>query len=543
MDLYTIRKELMSGKSIYDIPLRVTYYARVSTDKEEQKNSLDNQDTYYKNKILSIPKWRLVKGYTDEGITGTSTKKREDFNAMVEDGLNDKYDLILTKEVCRFARNTLDTLQITRNLLAKGKGVYFELDNINTLEQEGELRLTIMASLAQDESRRISERVKFGFSRAIEKGKVLGNNAIWGYDKNNCKLEINEEEADIIKRIFEIYSSGKIGIRKIGDELAKEGIYTRKGEIFAYSTIKNILTNPKYKGYYCGNKTRVIDFMSKQRVYLGEDEIVQYKAKEDIVPQIIDDKLWQRCNEILKERSEKAKSETSGYNNKYKFSGKIYCKEDGQAYWRTITRGKEFWQCALYKKHGIEGCTNNVNIYTATLDEIMKKIFDELFINKEKFIDNLLNKCMESLENNGLEVDIHKIEEKMENIKREKKKLIKLYTSELITESEFEEENNLYNEKLNKINIDYENMKKTRDMTSNEEMRNILKKSFQKDLNFNLGIPDQILDKMLDKIYVKKEDDTGLANLEIILNVGLTTNLYYKKKKYFKYIENVQIAS
>ncbi len=543
MDLYTIRKELMSGKSIYDIPLRVTYYARVSTDKEEQKNSLDNQDTYYKNKILSIPKWRLVKGYTDEGITGTSTKKREDFNAMVEDGLNDKYDLILTKEVCRFARNTLDTLQITRNLLAKGKGVYFELDNINTLEQEGELRLTIMASLAQDESRRISERVKFGFSRAIEKGKVLGNNAIWGYDKNNCKLEINEEEADIIKRIFEIYSSGKIGIRKIGDELAKEGIYTRKGEIFAYSTIKNILTNPKYKGYYCGNKTRVIDFMSKQRVYLGEDEIVQYKAKEDIVPQIIDDKLWQRCNEILKERSEKAKSETSGYNNKYKFSGKIYCKEDGQAYWRTITRGKEFWQCALYKKHGIEGCTNNVNIYTVTLDEIMKKIFDELFINKEKFIDNLLNKCMESLENNGLEVDIHKIEEKMENIKREKKKLIKLYTSELITESEFEEENNLYNEKLNKINIDYENMKKTRDMTSNEEMRNILKKSFQKDLNFNLGIPDQILDKMLDKIYVKKEDDTGLANLEIILNVGLTTNLYYKKKKYFKYIENVQIAS
>ena len=543
MDLYTIRKELMSGKSIYDIPLRVTYYARVSTDKEEQKNSLDNQDTYYKNKILSIPKWSLVKGYTDEGITGTSTKKREDFNAMVEDGLNDRYDLILTKEVCRFARNTLDTLQITRNLLAKGKGVYFELDNINTLEQEGELRLTIMASLAQDESRRISERVKFGFSRAIEKGKVLGNNAIWGYDKNKCKLEINEEEANIIKRIFEIYSSGKIGIRKMGDELAKEGIYTRKGEIFAYSTIKNILTNPKYKGYYCGNKTRVIDFMSKQRVYLGEDEIVQYKAKEDIVPQIIDDKLWQRCNEIFKERSEKAKSETSGYNNKYKFSGKIFCKEDEQAYWRTITRGKEFWQCALYKKHGIDGCTNNVNIYTVTLDEIMKRIFDELFVNKEKFIDNLLNKCMEIIEDDGLEEDIHIIEEKIENIKKEKKKLIKLYTSELITESEFEEENKAYNEKLNKIEVEYENMKKTRDTTSNQEIKDILRKSFEKDLDFNLGIPDQILDKMLDKIYVKKEDETGLANLEIILKVGLKTNLLYKKKKYFKCIENAQIAS
>ena len=233
MDLYTIRRELMSGKSIYDIPLRVTYYARVSTEKEEQKNSLKNQDIYYRNKILENKNWILVNGYTDNGITGTSTKKRNDFNEMIQDGLDDLYDLILTKEVCRFARNTLDTLQITRNLLAKGKGVYFELDNINTLEQEGELRLTIMASLAQDESRRISERVKFGFSRSIEKGRVLGNNAIWGYEKNKCKLELNEEEAKIVKRIYEIYSTGNVGIRRIGKELAKEGIYTRRGEEFA----------------------------------------------------------------------------------------------------------------------------------------------------------------------------------------------------------------------------------------------------------------------------------------------------------------------
>ena len=171
MDLYTIRRELMSGKTIYDLPLRVTYYSRVSTEKDEQKNSLDNQEIYYKNKILDTPMWTLVDGYSDRGITGTSTKKRKDFNEMISDGLNDMYDLILTKEVCRFARNTLDTLQLTRSLLAKGKGVYFELDNINTLEQEGELRLTIMASLAQDESRRISERVKFGFKRSIEKYK------------------------------------------------------------------------------------------------------------------------------------------------------------------------------------------------------------------------------------------------------------------------------------------------------------------------------------------------------------------------------------
>lgn len=173
MELYEIRKALMSGKTIYDLPLRVTYYARVSTGKEEQKKSLENQDVYYKNKILSVPKWTLIPGYTDNGITGTSTKKRNDFNNMIQDGMEDRYDLILTKEVCRFARNTLDTLQHTRNLLSKGKGIYFELDNINTFEQEGELRLTIMASLAQDESRRISERVKFGFNRSIESRKSI----------------------------------------------------------------------------------------------------------------------------------------------------------------------------------------------------------------------------------------------------------------------------------------------------------------------------------------------------------------------------------
>lgn len=543
MDLYTIRRELMSGKTIYDLPLRVTYYARVSTEKEEQKNSLENQDTYYKNKILSIPKWTLVPGYTDRGITGTSTKKRNDFNDMINDGLNDLYDLILTKEVCRFARNTLDTLQLTRNLLAKGKGVCFELDNINTLETEGELRLTIMASLAQDESRRISERVKFGFSRAIEKGKVLGNNAIWGYEKNKCKLELNEEEAKIVKRIYEIYATGDIGIRKIGQELAKEGIYTRKGEVFAYSTIKNILTNPKYKGFYSGNKTRVIDFMTKQRVYLGEDEIVEYKTTEDIVPQIVDDKIWERCNEIFKERSEKAKSESSGYNTKYKYSGKIFCKKDGQAYWRTINRGKEFWQCALYKKKGTQGCSNNVNIYTETLDEVLKKIFDELFINKEQFINNLLEKCEICLKDCSTEHDIDNAKEKIEDLKRERKKLIKLYTTELIDEKEFEEENEIYKQRINKCEQEYNELMEKRNLNTINEKMQLLRKCFEKDISFERGIPDQLVDIIINKIEVEKVDDNCLANLEIFLKVGLTINLLYKKKKIIKYIEKQKVAS
>ena len=400
-----------------------------------------------------------------------------------------------------------------------------------------------MASLAQDESRRISERVKFGFKRSIEKGRVLGNNAIWGYEKDNCKLKMNEDEAKIVKRIYEIYASGDIGIRKVGKKLEEEGILTKKGETFAYSTIKNILTNPKYKGFYSGNKTRVIDFMTKQRVNLGEDEIVEYKATDDVVPQIVDEKIWEKCNEIFKERSERAKSETTGYNTKYKYSGKIYCKKDGQCYWRTISRGREFWQCALYKKKGISGCANNVNIYTETLDEVLKRIFNEMFINKEKFIENLLNKCKECFEDCSTEIDITSLQNKIESLKKEKKKLIKLYTTELIDEKEFEEENNIYNEKISAYEEEKNKLIMSRNKDEIDDKMQIIKKSFEKDFEFFQGIPAQLVDVILDKIKVERLDDTGLANLEIVLKVGITIELLYKKKKIIKYIDKQKIAS
>ena len=393
MDLYTIRRELMSGKTIYDLPLRVTYYSRVSTEKDEQKNSLDNQEIYYKNKILDTPMWTLVDGYSDRGITGTSTKKRKDFNEMISDGLNDMYDLILTKEVCRFARNTLDTLQLTRSLLAKGKGVYFELDNINTLEQEGELRLTIMASLAQDESRRISERVKFGFKRSIEKGRVLGNNAIWGYEKDNCKLKMNEDEAKIVKRIYEIYASGDIGIRKVGKKLEEEGILTKKGETFAYSTIKNILTNPKYKGCYCGKKTEVIDFMSKERIEIPKEEWITYKAEENIVPQIVNDDIWQKCNEIMEKRSNKYTGTGDRWNNQYQYSNLLICTNDGKKFWRRKhrpTAKEEFWICSEYAKNGLKNCNNHTYIGTEELNSILSEFFSELLEKKSMILKEML---------------------------------------------------------------------------------------------------------------------------------------------------------
>ena len=223
MDIYDIRNALSSGKTIYDLPLRVTYYARVSTDKDEQLHSLSAQIRYYNEFIRRNPQWIFVEGYIDEGISGTTVVKRENFLRMIQDAQLGHFDFIVTKEISRFSRNTLDSIQYTQELLRCGVGVLFESDNINTLMPDAELRLTIMSSIAQDEVRKISERVKFGFKRAIENGVVLGNDRIWGYEKEKGKLVVKEEEAKIVRMIFNLYANERMGIRHIASQLSSHG--------------------------------------------------------------------------------------------------------------------------------------------------------------------------------------------------------------------------------------------------------------------------------------------------------------------------------
>ena len=184
MDVHSVR-QLMRTKSIYEIPMRVTFYARVSSEKDEQLNSLDNQISYYRNFIKKNANWEFVEGYIDEGLSGMSTKKRENFHNMISDAKAGLFDLVITKEITRFARNTLDSIQYTRDLLSYGVGVFFQNDNINTLDEDSELRLTIMSGIAQDELRKLSSRIKFGHQEAIKKNVVLGNSRIFGYRKDN----------------------------------------------------------------------------------------------------------------------------------------------------------------------------------------------------------------------------------------------------------------------------------------------------------------------------------------------------------------------
>ena len=375
MDIYDVRNLLNNGKSIYEIPLKVCFYARVSTEKDDQLNSLKNQIDYFKEYITNNKFWCYIDGYIDEGISGKNTTKREDFMRMILDAKRNRFDLIITKEISRFSRSTLDSIHYTQELLKYGVGVLFQADNINTLYADSELRLTIMSSIAQEEIRKISERTKFGFKRSVENGRVLGNDNIWGYDKIDGKLHLNEKEAEMIKFIFETYVNKKVGLRSIVIELNKAGFKNREGNIFCVSTVKRIIQNPKYKGYYCGKKTERVDYKLSSVKKFNQENWILYK--DDNVPQIVSEELWQQANELLSYKSKKHMAH-EGTHHKYPLSCKIVCGTHNTSYQRTIYRSKaenkEVWQCERYKVLGLEGCDLPV-IYTSEIHKKCNKRF------------------------------------------------------------------------------------------------------------------------------------------------------------------------
>ena len=394
MKLYEIRNRISMGESIYELPLRVTFYARVSTDKDVQINSLDNQIMYYKNLIKNNKNWFYVDGYIDEGISGISVKKRDNFLRMIEDSEKDMFDLILTKEISRFSRNTLDSIKYTQQLLLNNVGVLFQTDNINTIMPDSELRLTIMSSIAQEEVRKLSERVKFGMKRSIEKGRVLGNNVITGYRKDNGKLVIDEEEAKMIRIIFEIYATGEHGLNYISDYLYKKGFRTKKNGYIYTTTLRRIITNPKYKGFYCTNTVKCLDYKEKKQIRLPRSEWIVYDSKGEI-PAIVSPSLWDKANEILN-------SKASGYCKKIKdkgvfkrtttYGGLLVCAEDNTSFRRLISRSKNStnitWKCGTMARHGKSACESPI-LYEKELDIIFHEIINRLITNRQEIVKHL----------------------------------------------------------------------------------------------------------------------------------------------------------
>lgn len=281
--------------------VRVAAYCRVSTDKEDQANSFENQQRYFLACIQRNPDWVLQNIYADEGISGTSTKKRKQFNAMIAAARAGELDLILTKEVSRFARNTLDTLAYTRELSRRGVGVLFLIDNIDTRQQDGELRLTIMSSIAQEESRKTSQRVKWGQARRMEQGVVFGGSLL-GYDVQDGQITVNQEGAEIVRRIFHACLIDHKSTAVIARELREAGIPSSRGIVkWSAATVWKVLKNEKYCGDLVQKKTYTPDYLTHEKKYnRGEEAMIIIR---DHHTPIIDRKTWEAVQLELARRS------------------------------------------------------------------------------------------------------------------------------------------------------------------------------------------------------------------------------------------------
>ena len=524
MNVLKIRNEMRNGKSIFDLPLRVTFYARVSTDKDEQLNSLENQVQYYTELIQSKPNWSYVEGYIDEGISGTSTKKRDSFNRMISDAKAGRFDFIITKEISRFSRSTLDSIQYTQELLEYDVGVLFQNDNINTLDSDSEFRLVVMAGVAQDEVRKLSERLKFGFRQAIKNGHVLGNDKLWGYDKKDCVLTINEEEAQVVRRIFELYANQQMGIRRISQVLYDEGFTSRKGNAFNVLTIRHILCNPKYKGWYCANKSQTVDYRSKRKVFLDESEWVMYP--DPSIPAIVSEELWDRANALYKRRSQQMMAHQSAaeFHNRYPYSGKIICEEHGASFHRQVLKSakgeKEVWQCRVYRNRGRAACSAP-QLRTTELDQIMAHIFDQLAQNKQAIVDAVVKVIQSVPDEHDYGRDSLRIEEDLSAIHAKKDRLLEMSMAEAITIEEFKRRNDGFNEQIRGLEerldlLKAEEQKSRRSVEQLEQIRAAL----EQELTFENGIHSELVTTILDHILVKKGSTREEVHLDIHLKFG-----------------------
>lgn len=364
---------------------RVAAYARVSTDSDEQLSSYAAQVDFYTQHIRSNPEWEFVDVYTDEGISGTNTKKRDGFNRMIADAMEGKIDLILTKSISRFARNTVDTLTTVRKLKEKNIEVYFEKENIYTLDAKGEVMITIMSSLAQEESRSISENVTWGIRKSMADGKFsLAYKYFLGYEKGENGLpKIVEEEAKIVRKIYSLFLEGYT-VRMIADYLTKQGIPTPKGKKkWCVSTVMSILTNEKYKGDALLQKTYTADFLTKS-VRKNQGEVPQYYI-ENSHPAIIDPETFELVqNEIERRRPNRHKLHRNSL-----FTAKIICGDCGGFYgrkvWHSNSKHKKYiWRCNE-KYEGDEIC-NTPNLTEPEIESAFIVAFNELLGEKEKYI-------------------------------------------------------------------------------------------------------------------------------------------------------------
>lgn len=535
MDILKAREDIRY-RSLKDLPLRVAYYARVSTEKDEQLNSLKNQRLYYEEYITSNRNWVLVNGYIDEGISGVSIKKRENFHRMIDDAIAGKFDFIITKEISRFARNTLDSIHYTRLLLSNGVAVLFENDNINTLDEDSEFRLTIMAGVAQDEIRKLSSRIKFGHKQAIKNGVVMGNSRIYGYEKEHGRLVINESEAEMVRLIFQLYSTGEYSTPKLEKLLWDRGYRSYSGKKISRAVIGHIITNPKYKGFYVGNKVKIVDMFTKKQRFLSQDEWVMWKDTEGgTVPAIIDEATWEKANLIFNRRSSGIKSGKASYKSDNLFTGKLYCAEHNVPFYlkaRTNAKGENngIWRCSHKIKNGADSC-ETFSIKETELIEIVTDLLTDAYNSFDELAELYLQFYKESKNDSTIDLKLKELEEEIAHLNARKDKLLDLSLDGKLTNTEFGIRNNRLNDDIAELEHKKRDLLTAKSGVSySSEISKLKEKISSYFSKGQLTLTQGTIDDLIERIYVHPKSSFH-AELEIILKTGAKEQITLESAK------------
>ena len=500
--------------------MNIAAYCRVSTDKEDQLNSLETQKEFFLEYTKRTGD-NLIKLYADEGISGTKIKNRKEFQRMLADAEKGLFDMVVVKDISRFARNTVDLLQSVRRLKSLGIETQFLTANMTSMGNS-EFVLTIFGALAQEESANTSKRIKFGKKMNAEKGRVP--NIVFGYDKtigDYFNLSINENEAKAIRQIFQWYTEEGYGGSKIANMLNERGIKTKRGNNWSQNSVCRILTNEIYTGKIINGKEEIADFLTGQRKEKDESEWLVTRRPE---LRIIEDEVFDKAQDILKGRHDSFKITHERQSNKYLFSTLIKCKECGWSFRRTVRQYKNTyvrWVCSGHNGKGADSCPNAVTVDEEELIQALQEYFQEILSKKKKVINYVIKEFQRVYKAKDENIEYEKqLNTELNRLRKSREKYMDMYTDDLISREEL-------NEKIGGMRKEIERLENELKMvsyhlTKGEQVEAILNSTFKQleDITDVHEMTNAQLKRLIQKIGVDKEGNVDIY-LRLIGDLGL----------------------
>ena len=500
--------------------MNIAAYCRVSTDKSDQLNSLETQKEFFLEYTKRTGD-NLIKLYADEGISGTKIKNRKEFQRMLADAEKGLFDMVVVKDISRFARNTVDLLQSVRKLKSLGIETQFLTANMTSMGNS-EFVLTIFGALAQEESANTSKRIKFGKKMNAEKGRVP--NIVFGYDKtigDYFTLSINENEAKAIRQIFQWYTEEGYGGSKIANMLNERGIKTKRGNNWSQNAVCRILTNEIYTGKIINGKEEIADFLTGQRKEKDESEWLVTIRPE---LRIIEEEVFDKAQDILKGRHDSFKITHERQSNKYLFSTLIKCKECGWSFRRTVRQYKNTyvrWVCSGHNGKGADSCPNAVTVDEEELIQALQEYFQEILSKKKKVINYVIKEFQRVYKAKDENIEYEKqLNTELNKLRKSREKYMDMYTDDLISREEL-------NEKIGGMRKEIERLENELKMvsyhlTKGEQLEVILNSTFKQleDITDVHEMTNAQLKRLINKIEVDKDGNVDIY-LRLIGDLGL----------------------